>query len=137
MLVIVPPKGRKGRPGTTTSSPAPPPPPPPPPPVAPALVAAAIEREPQYVRLAFDRAIDIAGLVVDAITVDDGVSGTFWQGVGTPSQDGPTAVLVNVASVGPSTVDDAQLTAAGGAGIVGAGDNLPWAGVAGLGLPFP
>jgi hypothetical protein len=90
------------------------------------------------VTLAFDRAIDIAGLVGGAITVDDGPgSGTRWEATLTATMLDPQTVRIDMLDVEPSASAAVLLDATAGNGIVAVDDGGTWGGVSELELPFP
>ena len=90
------------------------------------------------VRLGFDRAIDIAGLIGAAITVDAGnVTGTRYQATGIATMDGPNAVVIGLVATVPSASGDTLLSATSGNGIVAIDDGGGWSGASELVLPFP
>jgi hypothetical protein len=90
------------------------------------------------VRLRFDRAVDAAGLVASAVTVDDGpLTGSTWQADGNVAMVDPQTVQLELAETGASSSSSTTLTAAAGNGIVAADDGGTWAGVTGVELPFP
>ena len=106
----------------------------------PVLIAAAYDAETPSLTLTFDRAVNLAGegeaLNPETITVLDGVNGI--EQFNTPSSDGSgTATLVVMLfSNGPWVGSGVAMTCGAGTGIVD-DDDQPWAGVAGLSLPFP
>jgi hypothetical protein len=91
------------------------------------------------VTLAFDRAIDIAGLDASEITVDDGPgSGSIWQGgAGSATLIDPQTVRLPMSEVGPSGSTETTLTATAASGIRAADDGGTWAGATNVELPFP
>jgi len=132
MLTVPPPKYRPRRPRPMRKAPTPTPPP------AALVLVAAEFGEATWVRLAFDRAIDVAGLDGAQITIDDGPVTEFrWAATGAATLLGPAVVRIDVALVGPSTAPSTTLTATAASGIVAADDGGTWAGVTNLGLPFP
>ena len=89
-------------------------------------------------RLGFDRAIDIAGLVGSAITVDAGnVTGSRYVATGSATLDGPNSVVIGLVATVPSASGDTLLDAAAGNGIVAIDDGGLWNGVSELVLPYP
>lgn len=105
--------------------------------VALTLVAAEYE-DAAWVRLTFDRPVDIAGLVGGAILVDDGeIAAVRWAAQGEASLLAPATVQVGLLNVGASSGPDVRLDAGPANGIVAADDGGTWAGVTGLLLPFP
>jgi hypothetical protein len=107
----------------------------PPPPVALTLVAATYSTG-AWVRLTFDRAVDIAAIDVAAITVNDDPSDEAYIGTGVATLFTPETVqvplVISHGASGPGT----QLTATADTGIVAGDDGGTWAGVSELGLPF-
>ena len=102
------------------------------------LLEASFDEGGPSVRLGFDRAIDIAGVVGSAITVDAGnVTGTRYEALGTATLDGPNAVVIGLVATVPSASGDTLLTAGAGNGIVAIDDGGTWGGVTELVLPFP
>ena len=96
-------------------------------------------QESTWVRLTFDRPIDIAGLVGSAIVVDDAdLSATRWQGTAAATM--VTAVTVQIELAEVETIVGGSgilLDATGGSGIVAVDDGGAWAGVSDVELPFP
>ena len=107
------------------------------PPPAPLTLVSAEYEEAVWVRLTFDRAIDLAGLVGSQIVIDDVAAGFMYAATGAVTPVGATGVQVAVVEVGPSASTPTTLTAGPGNGIVAADDGGAWAGVTGLELPFP
>ncbi len=107
-----------------------------PPQVALMLVAAEYE-DSAWVRLTFDRPINIGSLNGSAITVDDGaISGTLWQGL-SGMLTGPATVQIELEPYDPSGSADTLLNAGANTGIVADDDGGTWAGATNLLLPFP
>ena len=107
-------------------------------PVALTLLEASFDEGGPSVRLAFDRAIDIAGFVGSAITVDAGnVTGTRYVATGSATLDGPSAVVIGLVATVPSASGDTLLDASAGNGIVAIDDGGVWSGVSELVLPYP
>ena len=122
------PRWRPHGPQTTDAPPAP----------ALTLVEASFDEGGPTVRLGFDRAIDIVGLVGAQITVDAGnVTGTQYQATGTATMDGPNAVVIGLVGLIPSGSPDTLLNAVAGNGIVAIDDGGLWSGVSELVLPYP
>jgi hypothetical protein len=102
------------------------------------VLVAAEFGEATWVRLAFDRPIDIAGLDGSQITIEDGPITEFrWAATGAATLEGPAVVRIDVALAGPSSSVATTLTATGATGIVALDDGGAWPGVVGLVLPFP
>ena len=102
------------------------------------LVEAAYDEVAATIRLLFDRAIDIAGLVGAQITVDDGaITGSRYEAVGPASLDGPAVVVIGLLELGPNEDPGTLVSAGAGTGIVAIDDGGTWPGVTDLPLPFP
>jgi hypothetical protein len=136
-MILIPPATRKsrGRPAGTTAAPTPTPPP------APLVLAAAeLTVDPEnnaFVRLSFDRAIDVAGLDPSQITVDDEPgAGWAYAGTGVSSIPDPQSVIVALAITVPAS-GDTRLNATNATGIVAVDDGGTWAGATDLPLPYP
>ena len=131
MLIIPPPKFRKGRPpakakGTTT-----------PPPPALAVVSASYDDSGPSVRIEFDRAIDMSYFDPTQLTVTDGVHNDS-QYVGTDGFDLDVQVVtIYLERTGDAGGDTITLNATAETGIFAADDGVAWAGVTGMVLPFP
>jgi hypothetical protein len=106
------------------------------PPVALTLVSASFDPDGPEVYLTFDRAIDIAGLIVGAFAVADGPDGHSLIGFLAPILLAPNEVQVLMQITGAASGDDVLLTAGAASGIVAVDDGGTWAGVSGLALPF-
>jgi hypothetical protein len=91
-----------------------------------------------FVTLAFDQAIDIAGLVGSAIVVNAPIV-TEWEYVATGPAvlEDPSTVRISVVELAPASGDVVLLTAEADNGIVAAIGGAPWAGVSEVGLPYP
>lgn len=90
------------------------------------------------VTLVFSRPINIAGLSIGAIHLDDGeFAGQLFIGTGVATLDNPTTVTIPLASDESSESTEVLLTAWTGNGIVAADNAEPWNGVNELVLPFP
>jgi hypothetical protein len=105
-------------------------------PAAPTLVSAVCDESPSLT-LAFDRAVDVAGIDVALFRVDIGVMGFSSVGYDAAIVVNPTTVQILLSGIGEYAGPGVILTAAAGNGIVAADGGLAWAGVSGLGLPFP
>ncbi len=108
-------------------------------PIAPpaALVLVGATLMPESVVLAFDRAIDLAGLDGAVIFVDDYESGSLYQGTQFASLLNPTTAEIGMVIIDSSTGTQILLTAGAGNGIVAVDDGGAWAGVTDVELPFP
>ncbi len=106
-------------------------------PVALNLVAAEYE-DSLWIRLTFDRPIDIAALVGNAIIVDDGaISGVQWEAQGTATLLTPVTVQIGLLDITSWSSPDVRLNAGATTGIVAVNDGGTWAGATNLLLPFP
>ena len=91
-----------------------------------------------FAQLRFDRAIDIASIDVEQVTVDDGLSsGLRYRGTGAATLIDPATVRIDLADYDLWFVPTVTLSATDGTGIVAEDDGAAWAGVSGVGLPFP
>jgi hypothetical protein len=90
-----------------------------------------------WVRLTFDRAVNIGAIHVAAITVNDDDSDEFYIGSGTATLFAANIVQVPLVILHGSTGPGTQLTATSASGIVAGDDGGTWAGVVNLALPFP
>jgi hypothetical protein len=108
---------------------------PPPTPVALTLVAASYSTG-AWVRLTFDRAVDIAAIHVAAITVNDDNSDEAYVGSGAATLFTSVTVQVPLVISHGATGPGTELTATNATGIVAADDGGTWAGVSALSLPF-
>jgi hypothetical protein len=112
--------------------------PPAPPAAALVLVEASFDEGGPSLRLGFDRAIDIDGLVGAQIVVEAGnVTGTRYEALGTATMDGTSAVIIGLLEIGPSISEDTVLSAGAGNGIVAIDDGGLWSGASELVLPYP
>jgi hypothetical protein len=100
----------------------------------PVLVAATFDGN--TLVLTFDRAV-VAGLVPGQLVVFDGPGAVEWGGTAVFEQPTPETLSVTMSEEGEFVGAGVTLTATGGAGIVADGDDAPWAGVTGVGLPWP
>ena len=102
------------------------------------LEAAAFDNDTVTVTLTFDRAIDIAGIVVggDIIVNDAAVTGNLYEAYGA-TLAAPNSVSVNLQVVGEPTGALTTLTASAATGIVAVDDGGTWAGTTNTELPFP
>jgi len=108
------------------------------PPAALTLVSASFDLDDFSVLLAFDRAVDAAGLAASAITVDDGAfAAGLFVGSGPATVINPTTIKVFLEEIGGPTVPDVELSATAATGIVAVDDGGTWGGVTGLVLPYP
>src|SRR4051812_40580631 len=131
MLIPTPPKFRRRRsPAKRTQTPAPPP-------AALTLVAAEYESG-DWVRLTFDRAIDIAAIDGSQVIVeDDDETGSRFDGSAGASLIAPATVQLSLNRIGTASESGTHLLASESTGIVAVGDGGTWVGVEDLGLPFP
>jgi hypothetical protein len=105
------------------------------PPTAFALISASYIPN-SSVTLVFNEPIDVSQIVTDMITVADGeVEGVIMIGVGAPTLENPTTVVIAVEPFDPYQGSGTFLTASDGAGIRSATGEV-WEGVDGLSLPF-
>jgi hypothetical protein len=106
-------------------------------PAPPVLVAAAYDAG-SAVTLTFDRPVDVGGMDVVAVEVDDGAVMAFrYRGFGTPTLVDPVTVSVPLTGVEDFSGPGVTLSVAAGNGIVAAGGGAAWAGCAGVALPLP
>ncbi len=109
--------------------------------VAPAalMLIAAEYQEGVWVRLTFDRPIDISAMNGSAITVDDGpLSGSLWVGLEfSGTLIGPVTVQIELGPYDPSSSVETLLNGAAGNGIVASEGGGTWGGVTNVALPFP
>lgn len=91
-----------------------------------------------WVRLTFDRPISApAAIVGDELFVDDGpATAAIWSG-GAITVLGPAEIEVALVEYDESAGTTVTLSASAATGIVSAFDGTAWAGVSGVGLPFP
>jgi hypothetical protein len=112
-----------------------------PPPGPLVLVAAELGADPfgEYlVTLTFDRAIDVAALDPSQVTLDDAAgAGWVYAGAAIDSRPDPRTLVLNMAATDVPATAENRLNATADTGIVAADDGAAWAGVAGVGLPFP
>ena len=87
--------------------------------------------------LTFDRAVDVSGLAPGDLFVYQGPGGIEWGGTAVFEQPTQASVSVTMIENAEFVGSGVTLTASGGAGIVAADDDVAWAGVSGLELPFP
>src|SRR4051812_25558955 len=97
--------GRRKRRGATQAAP---------PPLALTLVAAGYDDVTGTLTLAFDRAIDIAGIVPGDVVVDDGTAGIEWGGTADATLAGPETAAVVMIENGEFTGTGVTLTVTGG-----------------------
>src|SRR4051812_30058406 len=109
-----------------------------PPPVALALVSAQYHEEQEWVRLGFDRAIDIAALDPTQVVVDDDdFTGNRLAGVAGATLVNPTTVQVPLDRISSASESNVHLIASATSGIVAVNDGGTWAGASDVALPFP
>jgi hypothetical protein len=126
MLVIPPPKRKNIRPPREPKKPA----------VALTLVAATYSTG-AWVRLTFDRAVDISAINVTTVFVNDDDSDEAYTGSGTATLVTAQQVQIPLAILHGSTGPGTKLSVSGNSGIVAVDDGGKWAGVSALALPFP
>ena len=85
----------------------------------------------------FACAIAITGMNVAVVFVDDGDTGSRFQGSGPASLVSAATVQVNLVAVGPTPVLDTRLTAGADTGLAAVIDGGTRGGVASLALPYP
>ena len=91
-----------------------------------------------WVRLTFNRPIDITALDGTQIEVDDdAMSGNRYNGSLGGTLINPTTVEIDLDRTGSATESGVHLIASATSGIVAADDASEWSGVADLALPFP
>ena len=107
------------------------------PPVALTLVSASYQ-EKEWVRLTFDRAIDISSLDPTQIVIDDDqFSGWKLGGQSGSTLVDPVTVQVPLDRIDNSSEAGVHLFVSATSGIVASDDGGTWAGVSDLALPFP
>src|SRR4029078_5424393 len=106
-------------------------------PVALTLIAAEYQAK-AWVRLTFDRAIDISALDPAQVQGDDDQdSGWRLGGQGGATLVDPTTVQVPLDRIGDSSESGVHLFVSASSGIVASGGGGAWGGVGDLALPFP
>jgi hypothetical protein len=100
------------------------------------LVAATFDSGAPSVTLTFSRAVDVAGFVPSQVNVIDGPNAQLFQATDITLDD-PVTATVSLTQVDSASGDDVLLDATAANGIVAVVGGEPWAGVAGLVLPFP
>jgi hypothetical protein len=90
-----------------------------------------------WVRLTFDRAVDIAAISVAAITVNDDPSDEAYVGSDVATLFAPQTVQVPLVIQHGASGPGTELSATNASGIVAVDDGGTWAGVTDLALPFP
>jgi hypothetical protein len=89
------------------------------------------------IRLAFDRAIDVSGLVGTQIVIADGsINGLRYDAQGDLTVIDPQTIEIGLVDIESWAGPDVRLTASAASGIVAADDGGTWAGVTNLMLPF-
>lgn len=101
------------------------------------LVAAEFNYTTGSTALTFDRDIDIAGIVVADVSVNDGPDSIRYVGSGTATLATPAKVVIGLVEDGGQGSPLVTLTAGAQNGIVAVDDGGTWAGVMGVELPFP
>ena len=119
---------RRGQPRRKGPAPAP---------VALTLVAAVFDLGLGRLTLGFDRAVDAAGYVNATVSVSDGLAGAEYVATSVAGQPGPATVELVMDEDKEFTGPGVTMTATAGTGIVAALGGEEWAGVSGVGLPFP
>ena len=106
-------------------------------PVGPPVLVSAAYASGQSVTLAFDRAVDVAGMDVERVGVDDG-PGTemLYVGSGPAVAIDARTVRVGLAGFDLSDSNAVTMTAHGDTGIVAADGGQAWAGVGTVVLPY-
>ena len=100
------------------------------------LVSASFDPDGPEVYLTFDRAIDIAAIVLAEFAVADGPDGHSLVGFEAAFLIAPDQVQVLMQITGAAAGDDVLLTAGAASGIVAVDDGGTWAGVSDVALPF-
>src|SRR4051812_31287482 len=104
--------------------------------VALTLVAAQYHEEEQWVRLTFDRAIDISALNPAQVVVDDDdFTGNRLAGVAGATMISATTVQIPLDPIGSASESNVHLIATATNGIVASDDGGTWAGESDLRLP--
>ncbi len=101
------------------------------------LVAAEYDSATGNIELTFDRDIDIAGIVVGDVSVNDGPESIRFVGFGAATLVTPTKVVIALVEDGGQGGPLVTLSAGAGNGIVAVDDGAAWAGAADVELPFP
>src|SRR4051794_23645965 len=92
----------------------------------------------EWVRLTFDRAIDIAAIDGSQIIVDDEAqSGDRFDGTGGATLMSPATVQVNLNRIDSASESGVHLIVSASSGIVASDDGGTWEGVSDLALPYP
>jgi hypothetical protein len=105
--------------------------------VSPLTLVSASYESTVSVTLTFDRAIDVAGVDGAAITVADGSTGFRYAGTGGAIPLSANVVELLLEGVEEIPLGEITMTATAANGIVALDDDVAWAGVVELGLPFP
>ena len=103
----------------------------------PVLVAASFDVGEMLITLTFDRDVDGANVVAEAVAVFDGSAATEYRSSTDVSQPDPQTVQILMLEAGEFTGSGVSLTAAAANGIVSQPEGIEWAGVVNLELPFP
>jgi hypothetical protein len=109
----------------------------PPPPAALTLVFATFDPGLLILRLGFDRAINLSGLVPGQLFVNDHDTDTQYTGLGPGVLIDPTTADIEMQFLASMGFPDTRLVATSGNGIVAVDDGGTWPGVFDLLLPFP
>ncbi len=130
MLTIPPPIFRRHHKakGASVDSPAPPPPPP----VGPPILLSGLYSDSEWVRLTFDRAVNIDAIEAYYFDVFDPHNGILFEGNSGATLIAPETVEIILEIIAPWSGSQTLLNAAAGNGIVSAIDASPWAGVSGF-----
>ena len=112
---------------------------PPAPPAPLTLVFASFDPGLLILRLGFDRAIDLSGLVPGQLFVNDHDTDTQYTGLGPGALIDPTTADIEMQFLQSTGFPDTRLVATSGSGIVAVDDGGTWPGTGGVDLllPFP
>ena len=89
-----------------------------------------------YVRLTFDRDIDVSGIVPAKVRVNDAELGDLMEGSSPVMLLTPQRVEINLLYLSAATGPGLTLTVGPGNGIVALEDGAAWAGVTNVAIPF-
>jgi hypothetical protein len=109
------------------------------PPVALTLVMATLDKNRAWVRLWFDRPVDLGGggVAASSVWVDHAATATRYVATGAAAVLTPDSVRVTLAPGGSQSAPGTTLTATDGTGIAADDDGGTWGGAEGVSLPFP